>query len=598
MGVLGPIDGDTRIRLAQARRGTRAGLVGPALDFESPPYWSIAELLFRRAEATPDRTYLVYYDDELGTRESLTYAGIADRARRIATFMREELKLGPGDVVASADLYNHPDAVAVLFASWSLGAMVVPINMREDRRRQQFILRHSNARTIFVRDRQDPGALENYLRRMTALAGDLGIPHVVQLGGDERRAAWWLDQLEPGTEPRFSEIFPAETEALLVYTAGTTGDPKGVVLTHRMLYNVRALVQQHGLSGADVFFTAMPLFHVNPIVSGLLAALYVGSTLVLNRSFNPATFLERVEDEGVTTTSVVPAMLSAICQYVRESGVKARKLHADALGKLRTVFCGSGQLYPSVAREVHETLGLRIRHGWGMSEITCWGSHVPGDLSDAEYRKLLLDARFPSIGTPNPSMRMGVIDADTGEPLPPGRVGELVAAGPAMMAGYYRNAVANDKAFRFGVLQTGDQGYYELFTREDGSTVPLFYITGRLKEVIERAGEKYSTLEIDADLLRMPVVEQALAIGFRNTVTGQEVGAVVRVKEGAQVDEKAIWRHFMTLGYSWDKTPKVIRFVAEIPTDATGKEQRLQFADQFAGLEDEVFKRPDFWTKR
>jgi long-chain acyl-CoA synthetase len=166
------------------------------------------------------------------------------------------------------------------------------------------------------------------------------------------------------------------------------------------------------------------------------------------------------------------------------------------------------------------------------------------------------------------------------------------------MAGYYRNAVANDKAFRFGVLQTGDQGYYELFTREDGSTVPLFYITGRLKEVIERAGEKYSTLEIDADLLRMPVVEQALAIGFRNTVTGQEVGAVVRVKEGAQVDEKAIWRHFMTLGYSWDKTPKVIRFVAEIPTDATGKEQRLQFADQFAGLEDEVFKRPDFWTKR
>lgn len=598
MGVLGPIDGDTRIRMAQARRATRGGLVGVPLDYSPPPFWSVAELLFRRAEESPDRTYIVYYDDEFGRRESLTYAAVADRARRVATFMRNDLKLGPGDVVALADLHNHPDAIVVLFAAWALGVMVVPINMREDRRRQQFILRHSNARTIFVRDRQDPGSLENYLKRMTALAGDLGIPHVVQLGGDERRAAHWLDQIEPATEPTFAEIFPSETEALLVYTAGTTGDPKGVVLTHAMLYNARAIVEQHGLKSSDIFFTAMPLFHVNPIISGMLAAAYVGSTLVLNRRFNPATFLERVEDEGVTATSVVPAMLSAICQHVTTAGIKARKVHSDALNRLRTVFCGTGQLYPSVAREVEEVLGLRIRHGWGMSELTCWGCHVPRDLSDEEYRKLILDARFPSIGVPNSSIRMGVIDPDTGESLGPGEVGELVAAGPGMMLGYYRNAVANDKVFRFGVLQTGDQGYYEIFRRDSGKEIPVFYITGRLKEVIERAGEKYSTLEIDADLLRMPVIEQALAIGFRHTVTGQEVGAVVRLREGASVDDRTIWRHFMTLGYSWDKTPKVIHVVPEIPTDATGKDQRLPFADLFDGLEDEVFRRPEFWMKK
>ena len=598
MGVLGPIGAETRIQMAKARRGTRPGLVGSGLDYAPPPFWSLAELLVERAAEFPDRPYIVFYDDDNGQRICLTYGQLLERVRKVAAFMRNDLQLGPGDVIAVADRHNHPDTVVVLFAAWAAGVLVAPINMREDRRRQQYILRHSTAKAVFARDRQDAGALENYLKRMTALAGDLGIPHVVQMGGDERRAAWWLDAVEEQAEPEDIDIFPMETGALLVYTAGVTGEPKGVVLTHALMYGVRAVVEANGLTAQHVFGTSLPLFHLNAIVTGVLAAAYVGGSLVLNRCFNPATFLERVEDEGITVTCVVPAMLSQICQHVRDNSIKVKRDYPDAQEQLQTVFCGAGQLYPSVVRDVEDLLGVRIRHGWGMSELACWGCQLPPDLSDKEYNHLMLDARFPAIGTPNSAIAMGVMHPETGEPLGPGEIGEIVAAGPGLMKGYYRNAVANARALQYGVLQTGDQGYYEILKRKGKEDIPVFYLTGRIKEIIERGGEKYSTLEIDADLMRIPVVEHALAYGIRHNVYGQEVGAIVQLKEGGTLDERLLWRHFMTLGYPWDKTPKVLRIVDSVINEDDEPRPRSDFDELFEGLDDAEFPRPEFWNKK
>ncbi len=598
MGVLGPIGSETRLRIVEAVRASNLGLQGDEIDFSPPRYWSLLEMLMHRAEELPDSPYLVFCDDDQGLRESLTYREVVERVKRVAAVMKNALQLGPGDVLAVADLHNHPDTVVVMFAAWALGVIVVPINMREDRRRQQHILRHSGARVVFARDRQDLGALDNYLKRMTALAGDLGISHVVQMGGTERRAAHWLDELEAQTEDEFAEIFPIDTEALLVYTAGVTGPPKGVVLSHTLLYAVRALTTSMQLEREDVLLCTLPLFHINAIVSGVLAAAHLGATVVLNRRFNPATFLERVEDEGITATSVVPAMLAGVCSHVESEGIKPRRDYPAALETLDKIFCSGGQLFPAVAREVYGLLGLRVLHGWGMTETSCWGAMTPTDLSADEYQKLILDARFPAVGGPGGSLRMGVIDPQTGEPLGPGQVGEMVAAGPGLMKGYYRNAVANERAYKYGVLQTGDEGYFENLTRPDGTSLTMFYIIGRFKEVIERGGEKYSAIEIDADILRMPVVEDALAFGFRHNVYGQEVGAVITLKEGAEIDERALWRHFMTLGYSWNKTPKVLRLVDEIPPAETSKDRRRKVMHLFKNLDDEVFGRPDFWKKK
>ncbi|MGQ0612929.1 MAG: class I adenylate-forming enzyme family protein [Planctomycetaceae bacterium] len=577
--LLGAIDAATRDGMERARRGDAPGLVGPALDRTPLPHASAPALLLDRAAARPEEIGTVFWDGE--ERLELTHRALAERALRFASALREDLGLKPGDTLAVADLFNHADTLALYHGAWVAGLLVAPLNMREDERRHRFILDHSGAKAIVARDRKDPGAASNTLDAMLPLAG--GRP-VAQLGGEESRASLRLDRTE--RPPSTVREDRAGHPALLVYTSGTTGDPKGVLLGQRMLHDVRALAGHHRLGPGDVFQTAMPLFHVNALISSMLLALYTGGRLVLLRRFDPATFFAVAAREGATQTSVVPAMLDAL---VRAGGDVAPP-------RLGTIFCGAGQLYPEVARAFFRAYpALRIRHGWGMSETTCWGCHLPQDFTDAEYRTHLLDARFPSIGVPNRAIRMGIVDPTTGRPLAAGERGEIVCGGPGLMEGYFRNAEANAKAFRLGVLQTGDEGYFVEHARPGGETVPLFQITGRLKEVIERGGEKYSTLEIDSDLLKLPGVRRALAYGFTHHRFGQEVGAVLMLQPGASVTAEAVWRHFHALGYPWDKTPKVVRIVEEIPTTATGKDQRLRFAPLFQGLEGERFPRPPFW---
>lgn len=598
MGLLGPIDAETRMRMVRALRGRTPGLVQTPLNLLPPPYWSAWELLCRRAEELGESSFITYYDDELDYRVTLSYADVAAQARRVAAFMRGELSLGPGDVIAVADLYNHPDAIAIYFAAWACGILVTPINMREDRRRHQQVLRHSQACAVFARDRQDPGATDNYLTRMTALAGDLGIPHIVQLGGEERRAAHWLDEWESDDIGDVGEFFPMDTPALLVYAAGTTGTPRGIVLTHSMLYDVRALAEQDGVGRDDILFSALPISHVYAIVSGVLGATYLGATLVLDRRFNPATLLERVEDEGVTVMSVVPAMLSAVLEHIRSEGISVRSDYPEARRSLRYLFCGGGPLYPSLAREAQRLLDVQVLHGWGMAELVCSGSHLPLDLTKSEYERLVLDAPHPSIGTPNESLRLGVLDPETGEPSQPGERGVLVAAGPGLMAGYYRNATLNERAFRHGVLETGDEGYYEVFKRDNGETMTVFFMTGHLRDVIERGGVEYSLAEIEGDLQKIPSVVRGLVVGYPHHALGEEVGAFVQLASGTDLDEAAVWRHFMTLGYPWDKTPKRVFFVDELPETPLGPAARESFLKHFEGMQDEIVRRPDYWGRR
>jgi len=573
------LDEATRAAMARARRGDAPCLRGPPADESPLPAPSPTSLLLRRAERDPGGASTLFWDGE--ERSVLTSRELADRALRVSAALRRDLGLVAGDTIAVADLYNHVDTLALYYGAWNLGVLVAPLNLREDARRHRFILEHSRAKAIVARDRKDPGTTENTLDRMLALAD--GRP-VAQWGGTEARGAFRLDRIERAPD---SERAPPPTQpALLVYTSGTTGDPKGVLLSHRMLFDVRALAAHHRLGAADVFQTAMPLFHVNAIVSSMLLSLYAGGRLVLLRRFEPERFLPIAAREGATQTSVVPAMLDAL----------VRRGPREPPGTLTTIFCGAGQLYPEVARAFFDAFpSLRIRHGWGMSETTCWGCHLPRDLSGDEYRRLVLDAKFPSIGVPNRAIRMGIVDPATGEGKGSGETGEIVCAGPGLMEGYFENPEANARAFRFGVLQTGDQGYFLDHERPDGTLAPMFHITGRLKEVIERGGEKYSTLEIDSDLLKLPGVARALAYGFRHTRFGQEVGAVVMLERGATLTIETLWRHFHALGYPWDKAPKSLKVVDEIPTTATGKDQRLRFAPLFDGLEDASFPRPAFW---
>ncbi|MEA3203302.1 MAG: hypothetical protein QOI63_977 [Thermoplasmata archaeon] len=575
--------------IAQAHRVDQPHLVGdvwPAFDLGVD---GIGDLLERRAREAPAKPFLVFYDDDARTRSDWTRQEFVVEVRRAAKVL-EDLGLVAGDRIATADEFNHEDTLVTLCAAWAAGIAVAPLNLKEDDERLAYIMGHAEVKALFVRDA--------YAKRVGPLARQAGAATVVAFGESCERGFYDAEfgELVHTVQDEF-DLAPRtlDTPALIVYTSGTTGHPKGVLLTHEMLYDAHAIALHHGFGEADVFMTAMPLFHVNALVATCLTALWCGATVILNRKWKPALFWQRAYAENVSATSVVPAMLKALTDLGEDLAA-----YPGLLDRFRTVICGAGQLYVDVAEGFTQAFGLRVAHGWGMSETTCYSCFLPPDLSDEEYQAAIAFHGFPSIGVPIVHNQMGILDPKTGQPKPAGKLGqpvphdcwgEIVVSGRNLMQEYFRNPEANAKTFQFGVLQTGDEGFLAL----DGKGRPFLFIVGRIKELIERGGEMFSTFEIDALLRQVPGVENALAYGFKSQKLGQEIGAVIERKPGAVLTEADVQAWFRRKGVPWEKSPKVVQFVDAIPKTATGKDQRLRFAPLFEALYETQFRPSEAW---
>ncbi len=572
---------DLILRAHRVDHAVLHGDVWPSFDLGVD---GIGDLLERRVREKPDKAFLAFYDDDARTRSSWTRQEFVVEVRKAAKVM-EDLGLVAGDCIATADEFNHADTLVVLYAAWASGIVVAPLNLKEDDARLEFILTHAHAKALFVRDA--------YAKRVAPIARKAGASIVASFGESCERQfydAEWGEMMFSVTGEFDLGPQKLSSDALIVYTSGTTGNPKGVVLTHEMLYDAHGIALHHGFGESDTFMTAMPLFHVNAIVTTCLTALWCGATVVLNRKWKPQLFWERVYAENVSATSVVPAMLKSLADIGEDLGK-----FGGLRDRFKTVICGAGQLYVDVAEAFTATFGIRIAHGWGMSETTCYSCFLPAGLTEAQYTQAIATHGFPSIGVPIVHNQMGIIDPDTGKPrpvavfgkpVPPECWGEIVVSGRNVMKEYFHNHEANRKTFPYGVLQTGDEG----FCAKDAKGRTFFFIVGRIKELIERGGEKYSTFEIDQLLRSVPGVENALAYGFKSQKLGQEIGAVIEKKPGAVLDEAAVVAWFKQKGVPWEKSPKVVKFVDAIPKTATGKDQRLRFAPLFESYYETQFR--------
>ena len=565
-------------------------------DHYQIPYRNFRHLLLLQSKASPDKTFLIHYDAE-GNREELSYAEVSARVQQTANMLAEDLGVRRGDRVATIG-YNHSDTVMIYFACWVLGAAVAPQNVAEDDRRIAFILRNSEAVVCLVR--------EEYLERAQRIIygadsdPDLGAPNIRQVvqvggaaGGDFMHFHQTVKNL-PNTyfndeaEPTLAD------EALLVYTSGTTGAPKGVVLTqYNLLVDAQGIAQWNAISGNQRLMCVLPIHHVNGIIMTLVTPLFAGASVVLNRAYSSSTFWRRIAAERVQIVSVVPTLLQFCLDYADAQAAKGEPIwgdgiHQQDLSRFRHLNCGAGTLAMALVKGFEERFGFPVLHGYGLSETTCYSCFLPIDLDWETHKHWLLDHGYPSIGCPIQANEMAIFAADgSGQQLGAGERGEICLRGHNVMSGYFKRPDANTETFKFGWFRSGDEGFYEV----DAQGRAFFFITGRIKELINRGGVKFSPFSIEETLLEIKGVKVALAIGFDNKYHGEEVGAYIVLQPGAQLTADEIIAYCLTR-MPFDKSPKVVIFGENIPVTTTGKYQRLRLKELFREWENTQFKKP------
>lgn len=518
-------------------------------------YENIGELMFKQARDLDTKPFLVYYD-VAGNRREDNYKDFFMLAGMCANMMRS-FGIKRGDRIATIS-HNHADTVVQYFAAWLMGVCVVPISLSEDDSRLAYILENCGATLVFIR--------KEYVARFKPIVASIpSITTVLVTGEPEGGDALWFDDelAKAGSIFRSEEAVRSEDEALIVYTSGTTGNPKGVVLTqYNLLIDAKGISEWHRISRATRMMCVLPIHHVNGTIVTLMTPMYAGSTIVLNQKFQSEQFFARIESEQVHVVSVVPTLLAFLLEHHKGTPLAAvpKSLHH--------IICGAGPLTVELGVQFEDTFGIRIVHGYGLSETTCYSCYLPLDLSDTEHKHWMRDFGFPSIGVALPQNKMMIAD-ESGHELPPSAKGEIAIRGFNVMKYYYNNDEANEKTFSYGWFRSGDEGFYEV----DDEGRKYFFITGRLKELIIRGGVNLSPLEIDEVINRCPGVKSGIAVGFENDFYGEEVGAYVQKQEGSVLGEDEVIA-FCREHLPFAKTPKVIVFGNDIPVTTTGKYQR------------------------
>lgn len=597
------LDSQTKANLYQAHVKD-----GAPQEMRKTPFRNIRDLLSLHSKASGGKTFLIYYDAD-DKRQALSYAEFNARAHQAANFMVEDLGLRRGDRVATiAD--NHIDTVLIYFACWVIGAAVAPQNVAEDDRRIAFILRNSEAKVCFART--------EYLERAEAIINgrddDEGAPNIeaiVEVGGapsgryinfHEALANRPTTYLGDDSGAKSADMplgagnaatATLDDEALLVYTSGTTGTPKGVILSqYNLLVDAQGISQWQAITGNQRMMCVLPIHHVNGIVVTIMIPLYVGGSTVLNRRFSASRFWERIVREGVNVVSVVPTLLQFLIEHGRAEQTAGNTIFGGAISRrdvthFRHFICGAGTLSVKLAQEFCEMFGLTLLHGYGLSESTCYSCFLPISLSWEANQSWLLDHDYPSIGCPIEPNEMAIFAADgSGKQLSEGERGEICIRGHNVMQGYFKRPDANAETFKFQWFRSGDEGYF----LRDETGRQFFFISGRIKELINRGGVKFSPFDIEEVLLGIAGVKVGLAIGFPNDYYGEEVGAYVVLDDGANLEAETILARCRE-ALTFEKSPKAVVFGEEIPVTSTGKYQRLKLQGLFSQWEQAQFRR-------
>ncbi len=477
-------------------------------------------------------------------QETLSYGGLADQVERTAASLRDA-GLGGGDRVAIV-LANGPHT-ATAFLGVASAMTAAPLNPAYRADEFRFYFEDIDARLLIVeKDSRSPAV---------AVARDLGMG-VAELSGHGDGPAGCFDLVvreRPGE--RTGPARSAET-ALVLHTSGTTSRPKIVPLSRRNLSaSAGHIARSLALGSGDRSVNIMPLFHIHGLVGAVLSSLASGASVHCAPGFNPLKFFAWCDEIRPSWYTAVPTMHQAILARAPRNRETLERLD------LRLIRSSSASLPSRVMEDLEATFGCPVIESYGMTEASHQMTSNP----------LPPAVRYPGSVGIAAGPEVAIMAEDGGRILASGETGEVVIRGPNVTEGYENNPAANAAAFSRGWFRTGDQGVI------DGKG--YLRLTGRLKEIINRGGEKISPLEVDDVLMEHPAVAQAVAFALPHAVLGEEVAAAIVLKDRAVADEAAL-RSFARTRLAAFKVPKRVVFLDEIPKGATGKLQRIGLAER------------------
>ena len=493
---------------------------------------NIASLFVRNGRTLSDLPALAE-----GERVLSSHGQLLEKAARIAGSLQGGLGLHPGDRVALV-MKNCPAYLELLVAGWYAGLTMVPVNAKLHPRESSYILEHSESRVCF--------ATPDLVAAVAPLVDDIPtLEHVVEVGGADG-----LDK----SDPICMVNVPPAAVAWLFYTSGTTGRPKGAMLTHRNLLamTLSYFIDVDKVEPQDAVLHAAPMSHGSGCY--ILPHAAAGACQIIPESggFDPAELAALFEIHKGVTVFAAPTMVKRMSQH--------QTLADTSNPGLKTLVYGGGPMYLADLQKAHEVFGYRLAQIYGQGEspmcITALDKRAHGDVDHPRYLE-----RLQSAGKVQTVMQMRVVDAE-GSTLPPGDMGEVVAKGDAVMAGYWRDEAATALALKDGWLHTGDVGSID----EDG----FLTLRDRSKDLIISGGANIYPREVEEVLLQHPDVTEVSVIGQKDDEWGEVVVAFAVADRGVTLDVEALDR-FCLEHIARFKRPKRYHVVDALPKNNYGK---------------------------
>lgn len=499
---------------------------------------NLAATTLRRAQLNPERTALIFEGEEI------LYGEFGDRVRRQATLMREG-GVCVGDRVGYLG-FNHPALLETLFAAQALGAIFVPLNFRLTAQELMFIINDAGIHTMVVDDALRP-VLEEARPGL----------YCRQYFGSESAGDGWRDLCaeRAAAEPLTSAVSVDEHDvAIIMYTSGTTGLPKGAMLTHgNILWNNINAMLAFGGSRDDVVLTVAPLFHIGGLNVGTLGSFHTGSTLVLLRNFDAGQVLTDFERYKVTHMFGAPAMYLFMAQQPQ---------FADTdLGSIKNLICGAAPV-PESLIELYGARGVDFCQGYGLTETSPFSAFLTPEWAIS---------KLGSAGQPPLYSDTRIVD-DNNQPVAVGERGEICLRGPNIMKGYWNRPQATAEAIdKEGWFHSGDVGYID----EDG----FLFICDRLKDMVISGGENVYPAEVESVLYKHDSIAEVAVIGLPDEKWGEAVTAVAALHADHELTIEEL-REFAETFLARYKLPLRLHIVEALPRNPAGKVLKFVLKEQ------------------